>query len=254
MSRWKHIAPDAVALAALPLTSLQRQAAEAHASGCPDCARALRQGERVLELFDAHLDFPAPSRAALQQAMRRTRRIAALHIAGPTVATVLASAGVLAALASFPGEGWRWAASAALAISGVALSWLAISGRTVRWTVAAAAFLSVFFSAAFAGEGAFSPELGLRCCFVELVPVAMGLAALVVLRQLPAIRDPWRAVALAGASGLIVQAALLVSCPARMGALHMLVFHSGGLVAICAAAAWLAPRLAQRAGASEQQS
>src|SRR6202171_2047784 len=152
MSRWKHIAPDAVALAALPLTSLQRQAAEAHASGCPDCARALRQGERVLELFDAHLDFPAPSRAALQQAMRRTRRIAALHIAGPTVATVLASAGVLAALASFPGEGWRWAASAALAISGVALSWLAISGRTVRWTVAAAAFLSVFFSAAFAGE------------------------------------------------------------------------------------------------------
>jgi hypothetical protein len=249
---WKHIAPDAVALAALPPTSLERQAAEAHASGCPDCARALRQGERVLELFDAHLDFPAPSEAALQLAMKRTRRVAALHIAGPTAATVLALAGILAAVGSVPGEGWRWAASAALAVSGVALSWLAISGRTVRWTVAAAALFSVVFSVAFAGSGPLSPLLGLRCCFVELVPVTVGLATLVVLRQLPAIRDPWRAVALVGASGLTVQAALLVCCPARMGALHVLVFHSGGLVAICAAAAWLAPRLAQRAGAQVQ--
>jgi hypothetical protein len=252
MNRWKHIAPDAVALAALPLTSLQRQAAEAHASGCPDCARALRQGERVLELFDAQLDFPAPSEAALRLAMKRTRRVAALHIAGPTAVTVLALAAVLAAVGSVPGEGWRWAASAALAIGGVALSWLAISGRTVRWTVAAAALFSLVFSVAFAGSGPLSPLLGVRCCFVELVPVVIGLATLFVLGQLPAIRDPWRAVALAGASGLTVQAALLVCCPARMGALHMLAFHSGGLFAICAAAAWLAPRLAQRAGAPIQ--
>lgn len=246
----KHIASDALALVALPPTSLQRQAAEAHATSCPECARALRQGERLLELLDASLDYPEPTAATLDRAMRRARRTAALHIVGPPAATVLGIAGLIALLSSFPGEGWRWAASAALAIVGVVLSWFAISGRRMRWTLTAVLLSSAVFAAAFAGEGSLEALFGIRCCVAELVPVAIGVAVMRALRQSSAFRDRWRAAALVGGSGLTVQAALLVSCPARMSALHMLVFHAGALAAICAAAAWLAPRLAPAARAA----
>jgi hypothetical protein len=252
MTSGKHIAVDAVALAALPATSLQRQAAEAHAKTCPDCARALRQGERVLEMLDMSLDPPAPSAAVLQQAMNRTRRLAALHIAGPPILTVVAISAAIAGFTSFPGEGLRWLGSAILAVSGVALSWLAVSRRTVR-PVAGAAFLgSVIFAAALAGDGPLAPVLGIRCCMAELVPAAIAIAVIFGLRQSAVLRDRWRVVALVGATVLTVQAALLVSCPERLGALHMLVFHTGGLVVICSAAALLAPRLARRAGALAQ--
>jgi len=252
MTSGKHIATDALALATLPATSLQRQAAEAHARTCPDCARALRQGERVLEMLDAGLDVPAPSLAVLRRAMNRTRRVAALHIAAAPVLTVVAISAAIAGFSSFSGEGVRWLGSAMLAILGVVLSWLAVSGRTVRW-IAGAVFLgSVMFAAALAGDGPLAPVLGIRCCLAELVPVAIAIAVIFGLRQSAVFRDPWRVVALVGATALTVQAALLVSCPARLGALHMLVFHTGGLVVICSVAAWLAPRLARRAGTMAQ--
>jgi len=245
MTGGKHIAADAVALAALPATSLQRQAGEAHARTCPDCARALRQGERVLKMLDAGLDLPAPAAEALQQAMKRTRRIAALHIWGPPVLTVIAISAAIAGFSSFPGEGLRWLWSATLALIGVALSWMAVSGRAVRWIVGVVFLGSFLFAAALAGDGPLAPVLGIRCCMAELVPVGIATAVIFGVRQSAVFRDRWRAVALVGAAVLTVQAALLVSCPARLGALHMLVFHTGCLIVICAAAAWLAHWLAR---------
>jgi len=192
MTSGKHIATDALALAALPATSLQRQAAEAHARTCPDCARALRQGERVLEMLDAGLDVPAPSLAVLRRAMNRTRRVAALHIAAAPVLTVVAISAAIASFSSFSGEGLRWLGSAMLAILGVGLSWLAVSGRTVRW-IAGAVFLgSVMFAAALAGDGPLAPVLGIRCCLAELVPVAIAIAVIFGLRQSAVFRDPCR--------------------------------------------------------------
>ncbi len=242
----KHIAADSVALAALPATSLQRQAAEVHARNCPDCARALRQGERVLEMLDAGLDLPAPSAGALQQAMNRTRRVVALHIWGPPILTVVAISAAIAGFSSFPGEGLRWLWSAMLATIGVVLSWLAVSARTVRWIVVAVSLGSIVFAAALAGDGPLAPVLGIRCCMAELVPVGIAIAVILGQRQSAIFGDRWRVVALVGATVLTVQSALLVSCPARLGAVHMLVFHTGGLVVICAAAAWIAPWLARR--------
>lgn len=247
MTEKKHIAADASALAALPPMAMERLAAEVHARGCPECCRELRRAERVLELLDAQLEPPGPPRQSLRRTMDRTRSALALRIVAWPLGAVLALATLVALGGAYPDEGLlRWAGAAALAMAGAVLSWLAIRSRPVLATVGAAALLSAVFAVSFAGAGPVEPLLGLRCTLVELIPIASGIMAILVLRRGLALRDRTRALALVAASGLCAQAALVVSCPARLSAVHVLLFHSGGLLAICAAAAWIVPRLARR--------
>ena len=243
MSERKHIASEAAALAALSPMALERLAAEAHGRVCMECSRALREAERVLELLDAHLEFTPPSARSMRQAVDHTRHVVGLRIVGPTLGAALGLAAAIALLGAFPGEGLRWVAAAALGAMGAFLSWHAISGRSIVPTLVAATLLSVVFAAGFAGSGPVAPLLGLRCAAVELVPVVSGILAMLVFHFGLAVRERWRAVALVAASGLCSQAALLVCCPARMGAAHVLLFHSGGLLAMCLIAALIVPRM-----------
>jgi hypothetical protein len=97
----------AAAIASLPPADRERAAAEAHAAGCPECERALREGERLQALL-ATAPLPAPSPEALARAsravlaeIRRERRAGWLELA-PAALLVLASL-VFAALAGGPG-------------------------------------------------------------------------------------------------------------------------------------------------------
>jgi hypothetical protein len=245
----KHIAQDAVALCALAPDSLERRAAEAHARGCSDCARALREGTRLLEQIDARLDLPAPSPEALRRVWRRVHRTAALQMALPAAGTPLLFAAAIAAVGGARNDGAaRWTAAAVLAFTATVLCWLAASERWVRFAVVAAAGFSIAFAAAFGTRGDLAPALGARCALIEIVPAVTGFAVAAMLsRSAPTLfRDRWRAVALIATGGLTVQAALLVSCPARLGAVHVLLFHSGGLLALCVVFAVVAPLFAPK--------
>jgi hypothetical protein len=245
----KHIAHDAAALCALPPDSLERRAAEAHARGCPDCARALLDGARLLEQVDAKLDLPAPSPEALRRAKQRVRRLAALQLLVPAAGTPLFFAAAITALGGSRTDGAaRWLGAAILAVASTLLCWLAVSERRVRFTVLATAAVSVAFAAAFGARGDLAPVLGIRCALIEFVPAITGFAVAALLtRATPTLlRDRWRAVALLATGGLTVQAALLVRCPARTGAAHVLLFHSGGLLALCVLFALIAPLFAPK--------
>jgi hypothetical protein len=242
----KHIARDAAALSALPATSLERAAAEAHGRGCAECARALREGARVVDLIDQRLELPPPSRRALRRAHLRVRRAAALQMAVPAAGIPLLFAAGIALLRGSTSAGDRWAAAAALAALSMLLCWAAASGRAIRWTLLATTGCSIAFAAALARRGPLAPVLGVRCALIEIAPALTGLAVAAALTHTwrVLLRERWRAVALLATGGLTVQAALLVVCPGRAGAEHVLLFHSGGLLAVCALCALLAPRLA----------
>jgi hypothetical protein len=245
----KHIAHDAAALCALPPDSLERRAAEAHARGCADCARALLEGAKLLEQLDAKLDLPAPSAAALRSARLRVRRAAALQMVVPAAGTPLFFAAAIAAGGGFRSDSaGRWIGAAVLALTATLLCWLAVMERWVRFTLVAAAGFSLAFAAAFGAQGELAPVLGVRCAIIEIVPAITGFAVAALLtRSTPTLlRDRWRAVALVATGGVTVQAALLVSCPARMGAAHVLLFHSGGLLALCVLFAVVAPLFAPK--------
>ena len=249
MSDRKHIAQDAAAICALPPESLERRAAEAHARGCADCARALLEGARLLEQLDARLDLPAPSAEALRRAKQRVRRAAAVLMVVPAAGLPLFFAAAIAAVGGFRSDSAsRWVGAAVLALTSTVLCWLAVTERWVRFAVVAAAGFSVAFAAAFGAHGELAPVLGVRCALIEIVPAVTGFAVAALLtRSTPTLlRDRWRAVALIATGGVTVQAALLVSCPARMGAAHVLLFHSGGLLAICLLFAVVAPLFAPK--------
>jgi hypothetical protein len=69
MNRCEDIQAAAIALAALPRTAPEVEAATSHAAGCADCALALAAGARMLSAVDAESPPPAPSAAALERAV-----------------------------------------------------------------------------------------------------------------------------------------------------------------------------------------
>jgi hypothetical protein len=249
VSERKHIAQDATALAALPETSLERRAAEAHARVCSDCARALREGARLLEAVDQKLELEPPSAESLGRAKLGVRRRAAVQLAIPAAGIPLLFAAAIAFLGRSRGDPVRWTAAATLAGLATALCWRAAYGRVVRWTLLAATCASIAFAAAFGARADLAAVLGIRCALIEVVPAltAFAIAAALTHTSAALLRDRWRAVALVATGGLTMQAALLVSCPAKAGAMHVLLFHSGGLLAVCALFAVLAPLLGPKA-------
>jgi hypothetical protein len=250
MNEGRHFRLDAAAIASLPPDALERRAAEAHARSCFDCAQALQPGRKLLELIEANLDGPALSPDILRAVSKQVRRRAALEVVGPAMGGALVLGMILAVLGRHPGEGARWVAAGSLASVATGLCWLAASGRiAIRSTLVIAALASIIFAVAFAGAGPIATSLGVVCVALEWIPALTGIAALLAFGQAPLLRDRWRSLAPLATSGLIAQAALIVRCPERMGAVHVLLFHSGGILVLCALYAILVPRLA-RPGAS----
>lgn len=234
-----HLRAEAPGLAALPPGAPERAAAWAHASGCEECARALREAERLQALVAGWEAPPLPA-AALEWAARgigaELRREAWRRAAG----SVAAAGAVLAALVGMARdrsrlpEDWGWAA----ALGALALALAAAARRRGPLAVAAAALAAGIAAAATGHPGPLAADVGVECLALEL-----GSAAAVVGAVWLALRggttSPARAaVAAAAAAGALAgYAGLQVTCAARSALPHLLAFHAGGvLVAVVVAA------------------
>jgi hypothetical protein len=236
---------DAAGLASLPPEAPERREAQRHAAACPDCARALRQAERLQALLLDGAGASAPTvaplsrtRTAIGAELRRAR--AARPWSAVALAGAAAVAGALAILCS------RHVLSAADPVVpalglGVLALVAALSGavRPLAATVLGAAAAVVF--AVLTGwddPGSLLRHPGWICAGEELAAalLPLGVAAGAVWRGV----IPPAALAPAAAAGaLAAQAALHLTCPAPRTEAHLLIFHAGGVVLAAAIGAVL---------------
>jgi hypothetical protein len=230
---------DVAGLSMLPPGDPERRAADAHAATCPRCALALKRAGEVLGplaiLEAARPPDVAATRTSLLARLAEDARLVAregwVAMLGATVLTGLALSlfrvmdhGVLAVL-----EGVGALGVAAFA----AFHARTLSGAKTSVLVVVAASLSIL--ALQVDEGASDAGLaadhGMGCLMImgvtALVPAA--LVALLASRAL----EPgasWRTAARTGAAALSAQGGLALLCTSD-GALHLGVFHLGGLLA-----------------------
>lgn len=222
----EQLTRDAAGLAALRAADPERAAAYAHAAGCPGCASALREGERLLALLDA---LPAPMLAPA--AARRAARELLLATEPPSwlLSGIAAASAVLLAISarSPSGELERWFLFGALTLSAAGVAALARRGP---WSVVAALATSTLALAFEAGGEvpALGAAAGLKCLAIELAAAALPVAAALSLGPAHA-RAPLPLAAAAAAGALGGQAALTVSCHAAGSLIHGLAFHLGGV-------------------------
>jgi hypothetical protein len=251
MTDCERLREDAPGLLALPQGDPARAAAFAHAAGCPGCARALREAERLQAMLDALEPSALPvgaltrAAAAIEAELVRERR----RRAGWGALAAAAATAVLVGLARHrAGTGLDWALAAALAAAGVALS--ALSVRLPLGVLGGAAVATGLAALLAGGEGQLQAEMGLHCLVTELACAgAVVWAGWMALRG-GTTRPARRAVAAAAAAGALAGAgALQVTCGAHGVALHLLAFHAGGVVLAAAAAAllWRPRRIAAAA-------
>ncbi len=232
MSACDRIRAEAAGLAALPSGDPERLAVEAHARGCPECARALVEGERLQVLLAEAAPGPLPEAApgdAYAQIRAELRREGRRRLAGP-VGAVCAAVLVLVGLART-----RSPSSADRALAAVLWATAAVlagaSSRRPHLVVALSVLAVVVVGAVSGGSGPFVPSLGLECLATEL-----GAAAVVVGAVWLAIRGGTTsaarsAMAAAAAAGALAgDAALQVTCAAHTSVPHLLAFHVGGVL------------------------
>jgi hypothetical protein len=221
----------AAGIASLPEGDEERQAYLAHARGCPGCAEALREGEKLMAAL-GRSSLPAPSAGALRRASAPIlRELRPTSSWGLRAGAALAAAAVPVLFARH--HDWEgWAAAAIVLAAATALSATAGLWKAGAWVALAA---SAGFALAAGGVPGFPragaglvPSVGLDCFGLEILGGA--LAAVVALRG--AARGSVAAAAAAGA--LAAQAALHVACSAHLQAPHLWLFHVGG-VAVAAA-------------------
>lgn len=232
----------AAGLAALPPRDPARVRAWAHSAGCPRCAAALREGERLVAMLEA---FP-PKRVPAGDLRRAAAPVLAeLPPVRPRVllpaATFLAAV-VVAACARAPSGATRdWAAAVALAGVAVALAFLAERGLAA----AAGAIAAALAFALSGGVGPLDLAEGVKCVATELAAAAVPLLAAVALSRRGAAGGVGVLAAAAAAGALAGMAALEIGCHAVGAHTHLLVFHAGGVLAAAGlgalAGAWSAP-------------
>jgi hypothetical protein len=245
----ERIRAQAAGLAALPPGDPERSSARAHARGCPGCARALREAERLQELLGSQPPEPVPA-AVLERAsraivadLRREGRRRAIASAGAAAAILLLLATLGRHRSSAPGD---WALAAALGALAALLA--ASAGRWARAVIPAAA-AAALAAAALGGEGGLlHAGLGLHCAGAELAGAGLVVGAMwLALRggsTSPA-RSTMAAAAAAGA--LAADAALPLTCSGRGAMGHDLVFHLGGVLLAAALGSLLRRRPAAAA-------
>jgi len=242
MTDCEVLCADAPGLVSLHADDPDRLAAFAHAASCRGCARALREAER-LHVVRAELGPSAAPVVALAGTAQAIGRELVRERRRRSGWAAIAAAVVTAILVGFAGHrggsGPDRVVAFALAAAGVALSALSATipvGALTGAAVAAGA------AALIAGrEGPLEAETGVWCVLAELacagVVVWTGWLAL----RGGTTRHARSAVAAAAAAGALAGAgALQITCSAHESALHLLVFHAGGVVlaATLAALIW----------------
>jgi len=248
MSCCEETRRDAAVLMALPPGDPQREAALAHARGCPDCDRELRKASQLVESVDAHLALPPLGEAALARAEQRA--LAALDfLEAPSRwserivlgASGLAVFGVLVAIAKNRAmDGPSVAAAVAVAVLAALFAGQMRSPGAGLVVVASCAASAAFAALASSATG-LVPLVGVKCVAIELFAAAWPLGAAALAKDL--VRrpgSPWATAALAASGALAGQAALHLTCPVRFAEPHLAVFHAGGvlLAALLGAAAF----------------
>jgi hypothetical protein len=227
------------------LLPLARWRARRHLRGCDPCrayvtqlqltARALprlavapttsAQEAAALALFRQWRAEGAPAAVAVVEEARAAPRFAAI-----VIATGLASALGLAFARQLAPIGSAWLQGAFLEAAACGLMLLALRRGVV------AALLATLLAAVpvlALSHGSLAFATGMKCVIHELVTAAVPLVALVLLRRTTGISRAGIA-GIAASGALAGDAALHVSCPAASSAVHLLVFHVGG-VALAAA-------------------
>lgn len=237
MTDCDRIRADAAGLAALPGGDVERREAWAHARGCPGCARALEEAERlqaVLGVAPPPLGDGGPARAPgaiVSELQREARR--RMLASGVAVAAAFALCVALARHRS-PSR-LDWALALALAASAGALG---MASRRWAAAVVAVAPIAALGAAMGAGAaGALRGPLGVECIATELACAAfVVLGAWLALRRGTSSLAPGSVAAGAASGAVAGAAALQLICPAHASLPHLLAFHVGGVLLAAAAA------------------
>ena len=226
------------ALAALARSDPDREAAEAHASSCPGCAQALREGARLLALIDIELRAVPPSEAAIERARRAVlaelERDAGRAVAGWRAQIFFAACAafafaLLVLISRHPGpDPDSWMVAAAAASLAALLAGLSQRGASVALAAGGASVALAVLAGTASG---LAPATGLKCTAVELVAAAVPFAVAALSRRtVPRPSAPGPAAALAAAAALAGQASLHLTCPVAHALPHLLAFHVAGVV------------------------
>ncbi len=236
---------DAAGTASLPEGDPEREAYLAHARGCPGCLQAFRAGEKLMRMIEAS-PLPLPSREALERASaaiaadlreRKARAQKRPRWIWPAAAAAVAAFCVPVLLEhQLQREGL---AAAVLVL--VAATLLAGTAGALRAGALVTLAASAGFALAAGGVpvGLLSTPLhlgGIDCGFTELLAATLPLvAAAWMFRRRP---QPGALATAAAAGALAGQAALHLVCGGNHSAVHLWLFHVGG-VAAAALAGWM---------------
>jgi hypothetical protein len=249
MTECDRLRADAPGLAALRSDDPERVAAWSHANGCPGCASALREAERLQTLIAGCEPAPLPVGAterAARAIVAELRREARRRTLGSIIAigaSVLLFVG-FARSRSHSAEDWAMTAVlGALAIA------LAAFARRRPLLVVGVTVLAALAAGLASGQTPLAGAPGVHCLATELASAAVVVGA-VWLAVRGGTTSPARsAIAAAAAAGALAgDAALQVTCGAQGEVPHLLAFHVGGVL-LAAAAASLLWRAAQRVAA-----
>lgn len=242
MSGREHFGDEAPGLAALHPRDPALLAAREHASGCAECARALREAERLHAVLERWQPAPLPAGAlervsvAVLSELRREARRRTLAAVAAVCGSALIFTGLARSRSAATGD---WARAGVLAGLAIALAAAAV-GRPLL--VAGVAVVAALAAGLVSGEAPLAGVSGLHCLATELAAAGAvaGAAWLAVRRSSTPARPALSALAATGA--LAGDAALQVTCGAQSELPHLLAFHVGGvlLAAAIAAAPWRA--------------
>lgn len=224
-------------LSMLPAGDPERRAADAHAAGCPRCALALKEAGEALGPL-AILEAQAPPDvattrthlfASLAKDARLVSREAWVAVLGALVLIGLALSlfrimdhSVLAVL-----EGVSAFAVAAFA----AFSARTLSGAKTSMLVVVATSLALLALQVDDAEGGLAGDHGMGCLMILGITALLPSAVVAfVASQTLEPGSAWRTAARTGAAALAAQGGLALLCDSD-GALHLGVFHLGGLLA-----------------------
>ncbi len=249
MTDCDRLRADAPGLAALRSDDPERVAAWSHANGCPGCASALREAERLQALIAGCEPAPLPvgateraSRAIVAELRREARRRALGSIVA-ICASVLLFVGFARSRSRSTED---WAMAAVLAALAIALA--AFARRRPLLVVGVTVLAALAAGLAF-GQTPLAGAPGVHCLATELASAAVVVGAVWLALRKGTTSPARSAIAAAAAAGALAgDAALQVTCGAQDEVPHLLAFHVGGVL-LAAAAASLLWRAAQRVAA-----
>lgn len=255
MTECDRVRADAPGLATLRSDDPERVAAWAHANGCAECARALREAERLQTLVASwnpeRLPAGATERAsrAIVAELRREAWRRALGSIAAVCASMLLYVG-FARNRSRSGEDWAVAA----VLGGVAIV-LAAFARRRPLVVVGVTVLAALAAGLAPGETPLAGAPGVHCLATEIASAAMVVGAVWLAIRGGTTSPASSAIAAAAAAGALAgDAALQVTCGAQNEIPHLLLFHVGGVLLAAAGLSLLWRAVAARPIAAAQSS